>query len=101
MLTVHLLQPMGTLDAREDGPDGWLDLRPVFQSDGNQPLTYELVGDAHRALVEATIEQGTLRWRHLPDCHGSADLTVRARGQVDGTTATNNAPLRNGKGNKG
>ena len=84
LMAVQVLQPMGTLDVWEDGHDGFVDLRPVFQSDQDQPLAYEVVENAHQGLVQASIEQWALRWRHLPDRHGSAGVTVRARGQVDG-----------------
>lgn len=87
MLTISVVQPMGQLETQEDGPDTWIDLRTVFESDLDQSLTYELVANTNPTLAEATVEAWALRVRHAADQSGSARISVRARGQSDGQTA--------------
>ena len=93
-----VVEPMGYLDTLEDGHDEIIDLRTVFESDVDQTLAYELVGDAHEELVDASIQEWALHLRHVPQQYGATDITVRALGQLSGeqavdTLALNVAPV--------
>lgn len=93
LLAVDVLHPMGELVAREDGPDCFIDLRPVFESDWDQTLDYQLVGQGHADLVDASIADGTLRLRHLPEQAGTAEITIRAVGRQDHSSALDTLTL--------
>ncbi len=83
MLAVNVVQPMGEQSVWEDGHDTLIDLRTVFESDLDQPLTYELVGNTNETLADATLDAWALRVKHRENQHGTAEITVQARGQID------------------
>ena len=93
MLAVNVLEPLGQLDTWEDGQDAIIDLRDVFESELDQPLVYEVQGDAHEPLVDASIEEWALRLQHAPQQSGTAEITVRAVGQLDGQQAVDTLTL--------
>ena len=70
-----------------------VDLRGVFHSPLDQSLGYEVVGNSRPDIVEAEIQEWTLRVRSLPDQFGDTRITVRARGEVDGQTAEDTLAL--------
>ena len=93
MLAVNVLEPLGQLDTWEDGHDAIIDLRDVFESELDQPLVYEVQGDGHEHLVDATIEEWALRLQPAPQQSGTAEITVRAVGQLDGQQAVDTLTL--------
>ncbi len=53
MLAVNVIEPLGEWEMLEDGHDMIVDLRPVFRSDLDQPLAYEVVSNSRADLVQA------------------------------------------------
>ncbi len=93
LMAVNVLQPMGQQSTWEDGHDLLIDLQQVFGTDQDQALRYELVGNSSDTLVSASLERQTLRVAHQPDQSGTARVTIRARGELDGQSATDTLQL--------
>ena len=83
MMAVQVAEPLGQLFTQEDGHDEMIDLRQVFQSDLEQPLTFQIEGTGYDSLIEASIDQWALHLHPVADQVGMAELTVRATGQID------------------
>lgn len=94
LLAVNVLGPLGTYQSWEDAEDLVFDLREVFSTDQDQSLRYELVGNTNPGIVDATVEQWSLRVRHREDQYGESDVTVKAVGAQDGQYAVDTLQLR-------
>ena len=93
MLAVQVVEPLGAWEAVEDGDDIIVDLRPVFRSDFEQSLTYEVVRNSRADLVTAEIEEWALRLTMGEDQFGDSELAVRAVGTTDGQEAQDTLSL--------
>lgn len=93
MLSVNVVQPMGELEASEDGPADVIDLRQVFQSDLDQTLSYELIDPVDDRLVHASIDEWALRLEYVPEQSGDAEIAVRAAGDLDDLSAIDTLTL--------
>lgn len=93
LMAVNVMQPMGQQSTWEDGHDLLIDLQQVFGTDQDQALRFDVVGNSSDTLVAASLEQQTLRVAHRTDQSGTARITVRARGELDGQSATDTLQL--------
>ncbi len=93
MLAINVVEPLGQWDMWEDGDDMIVDLRPVFRSDCDQSLAYEVVTNSRADLVAARIDEWALRLQVAEDQVGAAEIVIRAVGATDALEARDTLSL--------